>query len=447
MPKGRPQDFRVEPREPISAFKTLKSSGARFPFLLDGAVALSEGRGARSLVGGNPAVVLESRAGRMRRFEAGRWTDEPRDPFDALERLVGGGGLAVGFLSYDLGRAIENTPPHAHDDQILPLMRFGLYRDVWEYNHDRGLWRPAAGLGPRPWIETPPARLGWPSLATQPPLVEDFSLGPWEPSVSKEAYLAAVRRAKELIRDGEIYQVNLSHRFTASFAGDPWAFYQVLRRAHPAPYAAYLEGEVGEAVLSLSPECFLDRQGGEIRTFPIKGTRPSFSDAERDAASRRALEESEKDRAELAMIVDLERNDLGRVARPGSVAVEIPRRLFASATVHHAEAVVAAALREGAGWAHILRATFPGGSVTGCPKIRAMQVLSELEPWARGLYTGSIGWLTPKAGSLNIAIRTVTVACGRAVLNVGGGIVADSDPEAEYAETLDKGRAFLGGAF
>ena len=143
------------------------------------------------------------------------------------------------------------------------------------------------------------------------------------------------------------------------------------------------------------------------------------------------------------MIVDLHRNDLGRIAETGSVAVETSRRIVSYATVHHAEAVVSCRLCAGAGWGEILRATFPGGSITGCPKIRAMEVLAELEPWARGAYTGSIGWLSADAGCLNVAIRTVTIFGGRAVLSVGGGIVADSDPESEYQETLHKGKAFL----
>ncbi len=180
-----------------------------------------------------------------------------------------------------------------------------------------------------------------------------------------------------------------------------------------------------------------------METRPIKGTRPRGKDAAEDAALRAALDAAEKDRAELAMIVDLERNDLGRVCGIGSVTVAEARRLEAYATVHHAVATVRGVLEPGADLVDLLRATFPGGSITGCPKLRAMEVLDALEPTRRGIYCGAIGWAGAEGACLNLAIRTMTLSKGLATLHAGGGIVADSDPEAEYRETLDKARAML----
>ncbi len=413
---------------PAEAFARLRSSGVRLPFFLD-----SGSFPGRSWIGADPEAVLGLSDRGLFLREGGREDRLDGDPFSVLGGLVAAGGFWAGFLSYDLGRRIEGTPAHRIGEAALPLMRFARYRDVLVLDHAAGTWAVEAPSGEVP---------RWRAALDGPSGPAPYSLGAWEPSVPKEEYLAAVDRVRAAIGQGEIYQANLSHRFTAPFGGDPWGFYAAFRRVHPAPFSAYLEDRDG-AVACFSPECFLARDGERLSTVPIKGTRPRFADPARDAASLAELEGSPKDRAELAMIVDLERNDLGRVARTGSVRVEVPRRIVSYATVHHAEAAVACRLRPGTGWGEILRATFPGGSITGCPKIRAMQVLSDLEPFARGIYTGSIGWLTRDAGCLNIAIRTVVFAGGRAVLNVGGGIVADSDPESEHAETLHKGRAFL----
>lgn len=418
--------------DPARAFSALRAGGGALPFLLDSGPEAPSG--ARSYLGTDPDAVLEFSGGVLRRREGKGWTDLREDPFDALGRAAADGGFWVGFLSYDVGRLVEGTPPHAVDDQPFPAMRFARYPDVLVFEHGTRLWRAERASERLPAVVAAALKAA--------PAGAGFSLGDWAPSVSREEYLAALGRAREAIRQGEIYQANLSHRFTAPFSGDPWAFYAGLRRVHPAPFSAYLEGDEG-AIACLSPECFLERSRERLSTAPIKGTRPRFPDPARDAASRKELEESAKDRAELAMIVDLERNDLGRVAATGSVRVETPRRIVSYATVHHAESVVSCRLRAGIGWGEVLRAAFPGGSITGCPKIRAMEILAELEPFARGLYTGAIGWLSADAGCLNIAIRTVSVSGGRALLNVGGGIVADSRPDAEYEETLHKGKAFL----
>jgi para-aminobenzoate synthetase component 1 len=251
----------------------------------------------------------------------------------------------------------------------------------------------------------------------------------------------------EYIAAGDIFQANLSQRFRVEAAPPPLAIYQALRRRNPAWYSAYLGfRELGRpvAVLSSSPELFLRVRGDRVLTRPIKGTRPRTARPDADTAAARELLASEKDNAELAMIVDLLRNDLGRVCRYGTVRVAEPRRLETHPTVFHLVATVEGRLRPGVGPAELLRGTFPGGSITGAPKIRAMEIIDELEPVARGVYTGCIG-LFGAGGDceLNIAIRTIVCDGDTALLQVGGGIVADSRPAEEYQETLDKARALL----
>jgi para-aminobenzoate synthetase component 1 len=278
--------------------------------------------------------------------------------------------------------------------------------------------------------------------APEPPPV---AAGPVRAVVTKEQYLAAARRAVEYIHAGDVFQVNYAHEFRAAYKGDPLALYLALREANPAPYGAYLDLGRGDAVLSTSPELFLRTRGREVLTRPIKGTRPRGADAAADARLRDELRRSEKDAAELAMIVDLERNDLGRVCAPGTVKVATDAEIESYATVHHRVAEVRGTLAEGYDRADLLAATFPGGSITGAPKIRAMEIIDELEAGRRGPYTGSIGLLSDDGNmDLNIAIRTPVLARGEVRVHVGGGIVAESDPEAEYEETLAKGRAILG---
>jgi para-aminobenzoate synthetase component 1 len=259
-----------------------------------------------------------------------------------------------------------------------------------------------------------------------------------------------VRRTVDYIEAGDIYQANITQRFQASLpagfgreASSRLALYDALRRRNPATFAAFID--LGEAaILSSSPERFLKVAQKRIETRPIKGTRPRGANAAEDAALARQLLASEKDRAENLMIVDLLRNDLGRVAKLGSVKVPVLFGLESYATVHHLVSVVTAELDEGRSAVDLLRAAFPGGSVTGAPKIRAMEIIAELEPTARGPYCGAIGYLAATgAMDTNIAIRTLLIDGERISFQVGGGIVADSDPEAEYQETLAKARALF----
>jgi para-aminobenzoate synthetase component 1 len=259
---------------------------------------------------------------------------------------------------------------------------------------------------------------------------------------TEEGYREAVARVVEYIRAGDIFQANLSQRFGAEFSAHPWELYRALREKSPAPFCAYLQHD-HFAVVSHSPERFLrSERSGRVETRPIKGTRPRGANAAADQVLAASLLASEKDRAEHVMIVDLLRNDLSRVARPGSVRCDELMALESYSAVHHLVSTVTARLESGNGSADLISATFPGGSITGAPKIRAMEIIAELEPTARGVYCGAIGALrADDTLDLSIAIRTAVVRNGRATWSAGGGIVADSDPEAEYRETLDKARA------
>ncbi len=395
-----------------------------YGFWLDSAFA--DGRlGRASFWGAAPAAVLRAR-GRAVEIERRHGATErfEDDPFDALRDLLAERahvprGMAVGYLGYGLKRHIERLPDTVADDARIPEMHVAFYGELRAFD-------PRALAPPPPVLGLPPRFEGLRSNFTRP------------------AYEAAVERALAYIRAGDIYQVNLSQRFEATLGGrDPFDAYLHLRAQSPAPFGAYLSFP-GYAVLSSSPERFLryDPATRLIETRPIKGTRPRGPGPQTDRALADELLSSAKDRAENVMIVDLERNDLGRVAEIGSVRVTGLCELESYATVHHLVSTVQARLRPDRDVVDLLRATFPGGSITGAPKIRAMEIIDELEPVARGVYTGAIGYIRSNGAlDLNIAIRTMMVKDQRAFFHVGGGIVADSDPAQEYEETLHKGAA------
>jgi para-aminobenzoate synthetase component 1 len=263
-------------------------------------------------------------------------------------------------------------------------------------------------------------------------------------SFTHEGYLDAVARVREYIFAGDIFQANLSQRFDAPLAEPPWSLYCRLRTQNAAPFAAFLDFPEA-VVLSASPERFLHVDiHGHVETRPIKGTRPRGVGPEHDAALGLALTASAKDRAENLMIVDLLRNDLSRVCAPGTVRVPELFALEHYATVHHLVSTVVGDLAPGEDALNLLRAAFPGGSITGAPKVRAMEIIAELEPSERGVYCGAIGyWSLTGALDCSIAIRTAVAAAGRVYFSAGGGIVSDSDPEQEYRETLDKARGMI----
>jgi para-aminobenzoate synthetase component 1 len=359
--------------------------------------------------------------------EALRWLGE-----QATQRPTDGppfkGGW-TGWLGYDLGRCFESLPARARDDLHLPLFEFTHHDGVLAFDHvERRQYRvrssEEAAIEGRmlPWVPQPS------------PLVSNFT---------REAYVRAVGRAIEYIRAGDIFQVNLSQRFTCGVEATPQEVYRRLVETTPAWFGAYLTGE-DYALVCNSPELFLrvipQADGSQtVVTRPIKGTRP------RQSGMQDELLRSAKDQAELNMIIDLERNDLGRVCEIGSVKVTQPRTIEAHPTVYHGVATVEGRLRGDVDFVDLLRATFPGGSITGAPKIRAMEIIEELEPTRRGPYCGAIGYLSADGHmEFNVAIRTMIMKDGLVHVPVGGGIVADSQPADEYEETLVKARAMFG---
>lgn len=364
-----------------------------------------------------PVAVYRSRGGHGTLEEAGgnsRAVDG--NPFRFLSHYLAEhpDQTAAGYWSYDLRYHLEHLPHRAQDDLGLP--------DCW------------VGLFPEGSVTRAGARGAAPSAPTsEPPELRD--------SMPREEYERAVGRVLEYIAAGDCYQVNLSHRLSAPLAEAPAALYERLRAISPVPYGAYLDcGD--HQVLSASPELFLRVRDGKVETHPIKGTRPRGATAEEDAARAAELLSSAKDRAELLMIVDLERNDLGRVCGSGTVRVPDLFRLESFSNVHHLVATVTGQLRKDVGPLECLAACFPGGSITGAPKIRAMEIIEELEPVRRGVYTGAIGWVDGRGNAeWNIAIRTMVVKEETVYFSVGGGIVADSLPAAEYEETLTKARS------
>jgi para-aminobenzoate synthetase component 1 len=360
-----------------------------------------------------------------------------RDPLRALEAFVAGTpadlpfpyGGAIGYLAYELGRFTDPPRDGAVPVPDVPLAVLSRYDPIVVYDRVRAQYALACAdptSARAPWLE----RLAGPLPRSDGAI----PAGRLAPRLAAERYLAAARRVLDYIAAGDVYQVNLTQPFTVPLAAPAWALFGVLARRHPAPWAAYLD--VGDAqIVADSPELFLRRRGDRVETRPIKGTRPRGPVPGRDAALAAELAADGKERAEHVMIVDLERNDVGRVALPGSVVVDPFGRVESHPTVHHLVSRVAARLRPGVGLAELLRATFPGGSITGAPKVRAMEVIRELEPWPRGVYTGAFGLFHPGGDlELGLAIRTAVVAGGAVAWGAGGGIVADSDPGRELAE-------------
>jgi para-aminobenzoate synthetase component 1 len=385
------------------------------------------------------------------------------------------GGLA-GYIGYDWGTVLERLPRHRFDDLGVPDVLLGLYDWVIAWDHRMGTaWLISTGLPAsgnaalrqaQSRLELVREHLGrqtgaprqseagaLPVLLESLPGPSTYPLASIDPTgqiglrstFTHQGYLDAVNRVREYILAGDIFQANISQRFQAPLREQPFRLYQRLRKRNPARFAAFLGfGELG--ILSASPERFLHLAEGSrlVETRPIKGTRPRGLGPMHDAALGRALAESEKDRAENVMIVDLLRNDLSRVCRPGTVRVPELFAIEQHPTVHHLVSTVLGELEPGADAFDLLRATFPGGSITGAPKVRAMEIIAELEPTQRGVYCGSIGYISATgAMDTSIVIRTYSALRGQVYFQAGGGIVADSDPELEYRETLDKARGLI----
>ncbi|RDT52292.1 aminodeoxychorismate synthase component 1 [Escherichia coli] len=340
-------------------------------------------------------------------------------------------GGALGLFGYDLGRRFEKLPSFAQQDILLPDMAIGIYD--WAVVVDHHTQRVTL-LSYR----EPQARLAWLNGQTPPSAIPFRLTAPWQANMTRSEYGEKFRQVQAWLHSGDCYQVNLAQRFQAQYVGDEWQAFCHLNRSNRAPFSAFLRLEEG-AILSLSPERFIQLSDDVIETRPIKGTLPRLPDAQADAQQAQKLAASAKDRAENLMIVDLMRNDIGRVAEPGSVRVPELFVVEPFPAVHHLVSTVTAKLPAALHASDVLRAAFPGGSITGAPKIRAMAIIDELEPQRRNAWCGSIGYISfCGAMDTSITIRTLTAWAGQIFCSAGGGIVADSNEEAEYQETFDK---------
>lgn len=380
-----------------------------------------------------------------------RSTFAPQESTDM--RLPPFRGGWMGWLGYDLAVALDDVARHPTQSTPVPDIMLGLHDWVIAWDHaDGSTWLVSTGIdstGQRDPVRAQ-AR-AWPVLArwnaddvTDRPHNTSSNVRP-QADISAATYQTAVARVIDYILAGDIFQANLAQRFAGPFRGDPLALYADLVRRSPAPMAAFIRHQ-DVAIVSASPEQFirLDAATRRVETRPIKGTRPRDANAARDAALAQELLASAKDRAENVMIVDLLRNDLSRVCRPGTVQAPVLCALESHSTVHHLVSLVTGELERRHDAMDLIAATFPGGSITGAPKLRAMAIIRELEIVARGVYSGAIGWIGLD-GSMDtsIAIRTVTIAAGTASCHAGGGITALSVPADEYQETLDKAQAML----
>lgn len=385
-----------------------------------------------------------------------------RKPFDALSDILAccaalprsrnrpaGLGFAaglVGYLGYDLVRHIEKLPGGAVSDLNLPDLRLHLCDHLLAYHHAQAQWYFCTQ--DLPWGEPEERHAVWARTLAQATQGADapgakFQAGPMHSRTTEAVYLRQIQQLLEFIAAGDVLQANLSHRLEGSFCGDPFALYQALTQANPAPFSAYLPGD-GFALASLSPERFLKRTADQLWACPIKGTRARGLDQASDEALRSALAHSAKDRAENLMIVDLMRNDLGRVARVGSVQAEALFQIEAHPSVWQMVSTITARLRPDAQVSDLLRACWPPGSMTGAPKVRAMEIIDTLEPVRRGPYAGAIGYLDISGDlDLSVVIRTALVHQDQVQVQVGGAVVADSVAAAEWAETYAKGQQLL----
>jgi anthranilate/para-aminobenzoate synthase component I len=394
-------------------------------------------------------------------------TAYPQKPIPELPPFMGG---AIGLLSYDFVRYIEDIPKNAVDDLHIPDAHFLMVDKVIAFDHQqKKAWlivSPGAQhteLGYRDirdidWNSAYDEAVEWLKATgnrlkvkgeRQEDISKPFAFSPspltsLNYEMSKEHYMDIVRRAKEYIAAGDIFQANLSQRISAEIVDkNPWEIYRVLRKVNPSPFAAY--ADFGDyQIVSSSPERLIRVKDGIIETRPIAGTRPRGRDFKEDERMRAELLLNEKERAEHIMLIDLERNDIGRVSRYGSVAVDELMITEDYSHVIHIVSNVRGILEKGKTCFDVIKAAFPGGTITGVPKVRCMEIIDELEPVTRGPYTGSLGYIGFSGNmDLNIIIRTFVIKDGFAYVQAGAGIVADSDPEREYYETLKKAEALI----
>ncbi|MGB7605483.1 MAG: aminodeoxychorismate synthase component I [Lutisporaceae bacterium] len=440
----------------LSAFDMFYAfKGDSHSFILDSSLQ-NERLGGFTFLGSDPFLVFKSKASGIEIIEQGNHKHLNGNPFEILKELLyrykldykadipflGG---AVGFMGYDLCHYIEKLPRTAVDDMEIPDCWFGLYDGIIAVDHkNNDTYLIALGLTEQPEAVVDRLLQKISNLdKTNTKIKQGIACTEIKSNFTKEDYIKSVQSIKDYISAGDIYQVNLTQRFMCDTKEEPFNIYGRLRELNPAPFSCYIDFGEGY-ILSSSPERFIKIQDREMETRPIKGTRPRGVTPEEDKINREELLASEKDRAELLMIVDLERNDLGKVSKTGTVKVPELFNLEQYATVHHLVSTVVGEMNENIDAIDVIQATFPGGSITGAPKIRAMEIIDELEPTQRNVYTGSIGYLGFNGDmDLNIAIRTIVMKDGTAYFQAGGAIVWDSDPELEYQESLHKARALI----
>ncbi len=429
--------------EPLAALRALADEGT--PFL-----RLAAGRGFR----GRPWSMLAVRPTErllLRRVDGRRGLAEQLAPLAShrLERrgpAVPFAGGWAGYLGYEARSAVERTPRPRASPLGFAHVDLARYEAALLWDHRRGQVH-AAGVGPTWKAAESAARVLRARLRETASSDASRNGAPADqprPRIEAAQFRRRVSAARRAVLRGDIFQANVSQRFDARLRADPLTLFERLVASQPAPYMTYYGAADGRAVLSASPERFLRVRGRVVETDPMKGTRPRGATRAQDVALRTELEASEKDKAELAMIVDLCRNDLARVCDPGSVRVTVPRRLIRFARVHQSIAVVRGRLQRGRSRLDAIQAAFPPGSVTGAPKVRAMEIIDELEGEGRGPYCGALGWFDD-GGDMDLAvgIRTILVSGRTASYRVGGGITLGSDPRAEWRETLDKGRGLF----
>jgi len=418
------------------------------------AVFLDSGRpfveqGRYDIIAADPMLAITTRGNLTEVREGSSVEVSVQDPFEVLRWCLGKpgerihglpfSGGALGYFSYDLGRRIERLPEQAEDAEQIPEMAVGIYDWALVVDHQEcRSYLVSQGRDSRTTIRWPGLlsrfRSVSPKLQRRPFRVTETPRS----NMSFEQYADAFHRIKYYIGEGDCYQVNLAQRFDTRVEGSLWQAYRILRECNPAPFAAYMNTPYCQ-VLSCSPERFLQVNDGVVETRPIKGTRPRSPRPDEDQRLAQELKHSEKDRAENVMIVDLLRNDLGKVCAPGTVRVPELFQIESFATVHHLVSTVTGELAADSDSLSLLRACFPGGSITGAPKLRTMEIIEELEPHRRGVYCGSIGYVGFDGDmDTNIAIRTLVYSNGSLRFWAGGGIVADSKLESEYQETFDK---------
>ncbi len=451
------------PFSSIGLFRQFKDE-PNFFFLDSGTDPQKLGR--YSFMGFDPFLTFRSKEGSLEIEENGHKTRLNDNPFRILQQLLNRykiesddipipfTGGAVGYFSYDLLHHLERISSNTIDDLNLSDLNLSFYDATITFDHLKDktyvistgfpeLDQKKRLMRARKRSQYIKERISQAAIAPKESIDADIFCKETISNFNKDDYMDAIKKAKEYIARGDIYQVNLSQRFSSRIDLTPGLLYERLRSINPAPFAAYLDCE-DVKIISASPERFLCKRGRNIHTRPIKGTRPRGIDCVQDKELAEELIKSPKDRAEHIMIVDLQRNDLGRICEYGSVMPTEFAILERYSTVFHLVSTVSGTLRKGIDAIDCLTHTFPGGSITGAPKIRSMEIIDELEPTKRSVYTGAIGYIGFNGNmDTSIVIRTFIVKERTAYFQVGGGIVTDSDPEMEYQETLDKAKALI----